>query len=471
MLTTNPGSLTHVLNDELVLAPMFACWIVAWAVADGDTLMLPVLAITSTYVVQTFVGDAYLVLAPVLVALIGFIWAWRRGRARRPLISVGVTFAVLVVLWAPALWDELRGTRNLSGLLSFSVAGRGWSGVWNGLGAILTQPFSTGELHGPAPLSLVLAALIMISIGILLRRGLIRRSSWPVLVLPIVVILAACATSAISPPSDQASYHLLWARSTSWLLVITLTLLGTEVLHNQPGRTSSSRRRPLAWIFVATSGITMVGYALQPPLSPNRVPEARIVRSLSRQLEARARTSVAPKIVDRGGSEAGDITQGIRAELSTTGRVLDYAYEGGAPRPTLLVLPEAVGWLGRPVASTHSRRQAPTAAFPRTLAQWARKSGPLTLTASGSSNVIDRVDGSAPTICIADLRRRPSGLLDLPPESLALVAAEGELATPTMPNALNRRAVEWRRSSNFEVYAIPARQIAFNQPFISRSTC
>lgn len=101
----------------ITVLPFGVFCVLTWAMADGRAWALPVTAVVVTFLAQTHVG-----FAPIVVPAfgVGVVWLVMRVRRHRPertrallgpaLVAVGAS----AVLWAPPLWDEWRGTGNLS---------------------------------------------------------------------------------------------------------------------------------------------------------------------------------------------------------------------------------------------------------------------------------------------------------------------------------------------------------------------
>ncbi len=209
---TNGGAMSHSLNTEVVLLPMFCCFVLAWIVSTGDLVVLPVLAVVSTFVVQTYVGGALPVVAAVLVA-VGFVVgrrAFGTGGLRR---SVIVTAVITGIMWIPTAWDQVRGTGNFVGLARTDIAGRGLSGAW----ATVQRTFDVTALFdrtsGPTVLDRASPAFVVLVIVLLIglvavpvtRRVVAARCGLVAVVL--AAIVGAAATTFAAPPTDTATYH------------------------------------------------------------------------------------------------------------------------------------------------------------------------------------------------------------------------------------------------------------------------
>jgi len=111
-------------NPLIAVLPLVLTIVLSAALAEGDAWLMPFLGAAASLVVQSHVGYTAVVVATVIVAAIRFRGSSRaRDDAvdqRSLLRSCVVTAAVLVILWLPALMEEVSGSPgNLSRLLAF----------------------------------------------------------------------------------------------------------------------------------------------------------------------------------------------------------------------------------------------------------------------------------------------------------------------------------------------------------------
>lgn len=127
VLTWSMGS--EVLYDpyqpNVVVLPFLCLLVLVWSLSCGDAVLLPWAVGVASLVVQTHIGYAYIV--PVL-GLWGFATlvltsrrsreenAVGRGRIRWPRL-LAISAAVLVVCWAPPIWEELHPGGNMTRLV------------------------------------------------------------------------------------------------------------------------------------------------------------------------------------------------------------------------------------------------------------------------------------------------------------------------------------------------------------------
>lgn len=152
-----PTDLSDPWNPYLTVVPFALFLLLVWAVLDGDLWMLPLVALTGSFLVQTHVGFALQVGVGVLLALLG-VWRARRvsrlalvphgaddhasvafGRRRRQwppssLAEAGtgewptwramrrlvvVTAVVTAVAWLPVAVDQVAGRGNATEVAAF----------------------------------------------------------------------------------------------------------------------------------------------------------------------------------------------------------------------------------------------------------------------------------------------------------------------------------------------------------------
>lgn len=114
-----------------VLLPFLLLCALAWSVADGDLLCLPVAVAVGSFIVQTNLSYAVLVPTVLLWSVVAYAVARRRsgeagvgaGRRERSVRWAVVTSVVVVaVCWAQPLWEQVAGEGR-------GNLGRLWEGV------------------------------------------------------------------------------------------------------------------------------------------------------------------------------------------------------------------------------------------------------------------------------------------------------------------------------------------------------
>ncbi len=151
---------SEFLRDPWVLPitvlPFGLFCVLSWAITDGRIWALPVTAGVLSFLIQTHVG--YLAIAaPVFVlAAIALVVLVRREEPRRTReLRNGalLTVAVVLVVWAPPIWDELFGYSNLSIIVDWFRSAPGASHTLaEGLRIVLAQlaippDWITGATH------------------------------------------------------------------------------------------------------------------------------------------------------------------------------------------------------------------------------------------------------------------------------------------------------------------------------------
>ncbi|MEO5722886.1 MAG: hypothetical protein ABIQ39_13365, partial [Ilumatobacteraceae bacterium] len=104
--------LTQPWNPYLPLVSFVVVLLAAWAVLDGDHVMLVPLVVAATLCAQTHVPYLTLAVSMCVVAFAAVGWRWWSTKvvARPEVRSVLIAVAVAVLLWLPPLIDQLRNT-------------------------------------------------------------------------------------------------------------------------------------------------------------------------------------------------------------------------------------------------------------------------------------------------------------------------------------------------------------------------
>jgi hypothetical protein len=244
------SAVVRALGMELLVDP-WVCWItvlpfgtfclLTWALADGRVWALPCAVVVASFLAQTHVGYAPIVLPALAV---GTVWlivrVHRQAPERRRVLAwtaVGSLGAAALV-WAPPLWDEWRGTGNLSTLVrwfrdnnetSHTVADG--ARIVGGQFAILPDwvtgtrriafDGSTGLLHTTLIPVLLVAVLLAAAVAFR-RRDRVARS----LLVMLTVTVAAAVVSVARTNGIMYEYRLLW----TWTLAALTTAAGAFAL-------------------------------------------------------------------------------------------------------------------------------------------------------------------------------------------------------------------------------------------------
>ena len=121
IITMNLGweVLRNPWNPYVTILPFGLLFLSCWALACGHRWHLPLAAAVATFCVQTHI--VYLPVAAALVTWggVGALVTHRRDRRRREGATWGIgalvaTVAILAVMWAPPIIDQITGTGNLN---------------------------------------------------------------------------------------------------------------------------------------------------------------------------------------------------------------------------------------------------------------------------------------------------------------------------------------------------------------------
>ena len=150
-------------NPWVAVLPFLCYVLLAWSVAERDDPMLPWLVVVGTFLVQTHVGYAPLVVGLAGIAALG---AWRghgRDAEPRPTLRRDLRRALVVgvVLWIPPFLQQVTGDPgNLGEMLDFfrnpTEPGAGWLTSLRIMANELSLPgpWITGDDLGPLGLGL-----------------------------------------------------------------------------------------------------------------------------------------------------------------------------------------------------------------------------------------------------------------------------------------------------------------------------
>lgn len=243
VIVLRPDVFVSPWNPYLAMLPFALAIVAAWAASCGHTLALPVLVGAGSFAVQTHVAYAPLVVATMLWGLGWLGWrlrgAERRGGLWLPLLS---SLGIVVVAWAPVVWDQVAGSGNLGRLLRYfgrsdrSVVGVQWAfsvaadllTPW-GLFAILQNP---PLLVRKASALMLLVPLAGTGLGLLvaLRAGMGSVAMLMGLITTLLLVSIAAVASIDGAP---------WMYLFVWLWVVGLVLW--SALFGLVGRLLASR--------------------------------------------------------------------------------------------------------------------------------------------------------------------------------------------------------------------------------------
>ena len=122
VLLAQSGELFNPWNPFVVVLPLFAALIAAWATFRGDRVAALVLVIAASFAIQGHIGAAPLGVLALLIGGGGLLYAIVRsqGEERRDFVTTSlIAVGVMFVCWIPPLLDQLFGTGNLGRLVEF----------------------------------------------------------------------------------------------------------------------------------------------------------------------------------------------------------------------------------------------------------------------------------------------------------------------------------------------------------------
>ena len=122
VLLAQSGELFNPWNPFVVVLPLFAALIAAWATFRGDRVAAVVLVIAASFAIQGHIGAAPLGVLALLIGGGGLLYAIVRsqGEERRDFVTTSlIAVGVMFVCWIPPLLDQLFGTGNLGRLVEF----------------------------------------------------------------------------------------------------------------------------------------------------------------------------------------------------------------------------------------------------------------------------------------------------------------------------------------------------------------
>ena len=125
VLLEQSGELFNPWNPYVIVLPLFAALLSAWATFRGDRVAAVVVVISASFAMQGHIGAAPLGVLALLVGGGGLLYSIVRSAdgARRELIKTSViALGVLVLCWLPPLIDQVFGTGNFGRLVKFQFS-------------------------------------------------------------------------------------------------------------------------------------------------------------------------------------------------------------------------------------------------------------------------------------------------------------------------------------------------------------
>jgi hypothetical protein len=282
--------LTSPWNPHVIVLPTMALIVASAAILSGSAELLPLVAVTATFVGQTHVGvlPSVLVVSAITsgVVLMAAVSEDDPGRRQRLVRILAVTLLVLVALWSVPIWEQLSRTPgNITKLWQFFTARDGAS-----------QPFRSAYAAWTDMLAGIARPDLRLAEGSLFRRS---RTPWAegwagaqMVLLAITAIVAARAGrrfgAAMAALLVVASIVALWSvtriddaivdHEVFWMS--GLGVLGTAVLLDAALAAGGDRRGRasprvtavlcgLAVGLVAVIGLVQLRLAANRTFSPN----------------------------------------------------------------------------------------------------------------------------------------------------------------------------------------------------------
>jgi hypothetical protein len=465
-LTT--GVLTSALNVRLVVLPVFATLVVAWAVATADVLLLPLLSALWSFVLQTHIGYALLpsiVVAGALVMMAVRLRQMHPGPAiRRP---VGLSLLVLGVAWVLPVVDQVTGSGNLFRLLTADLPSEGLGGAWRAIGALtavppLAAPPEQG-LHGPTPAGAALVVGLLL-VAVLARRRLHRHLE--LLAVAGLTVLGAVATAAMSPPGVGA-YHLYWVGITVGFSMTAAAIIVVAESSRSRLATTASKVVSLAAILLCAIPVLVSQQSVD-------AVDAHLMAAI-KGLEPEVRDHLASgeswNITSRGGFLPEAIANAIGAHLQAEGYPIRQSPESRGTERSLVVASADPPFVGAAsVIARHGTLSALGRSFEASASDQLTATGSLELLHPDTATVVSYLDGRAATVCPSTTELDRSLLAQLDSSAIAGLYAQAQVLSPELPSDLGGSMAAWSETVPFAVLEL-ARPSARDQPVLSQEAC
>jgi hypothetical protein len=248
-------------NPHIALLPMMLMFVAAWLTAEGRPWALPALALAGSFVAQAhlgYIGIAALVMA---CAVAGHVWhVLRARRAGDPGASrLGtphlVAAVILVVCWAPVLWQQVTSDPGNLTLVARNLADPRDEPVGGGFGAdavawsIGVPPlWARGPLDEqdkiaiytePGALRVVTAAGGVLVLAGFLAAAWRRRADRelvPLVVTGLVVVAGTWFTASRLPVTLPAPYRIRWLWPVAGFVWLAVALAIAASASRRPRR-------------------------------------------------------------------------------------------------------------------------------------------------------------------------------------------------------------------------------------------
>lgn len=247
--TMGPELLRDPWNPYITLLPVALLVMLCWSGAEGDRWAWPAAIAVGSFIVQSHIGYAVIVIGVVAISL--FLAWWNRAevavlpstpRARRALIVTSAL--VLVICWTPVLIDQFFDSGNLTAVTSYflnstdrpaglhdalaqaasnlPVRDTGWLGALPVVGA-------DGAVEGGELLALLLPVTLYVAALALAFATRARSAGRFQLIVGAAVISGVLATSRITGPMFGYLIRWWWVLACLWWLSITWSILSAAL--------------------------------------------------------------------------------------------------------------------------------------------------------------------------------------------------------------------------------------------------
>jgi hypothetical protein len=272
-----PSFLRDPWNPSITVLPFALAVLLAWSAWEGDRLALPILAFVGSFLVQSHIGFAALVLALWMVAVVGF---WRSTDASdrsRAAGSLAWSAVVVAACWLPVVIDQLFGTGNVADLASYFRGGSveipaGWDSAAGVLAREIggVAPWLGGdERGGSVDGGLVTGSIssLFVPVVAFLVAGAVawfRKARSAVrfqLVVAIMIFVGYISVARITGPVFAYLVRWLWVLALLWWLSVFWSLW-SAAFGRVPGRSVAAERGPVGsratWALVAVALLSLV---------------------------------------------------------------------------------------------------------------------------------------------------------------------------------------------------------------------
>lgn len=270
--TMGPELLRDPWNPYVTVLPLALLVMLCWSAAEGDRWAWPAAVAVGSFIVQSHIGYAVIVIA---IGVAAMTLAWRnradhtvlpRGSRQRGLLLAVVT-AVILICWVPVLIDQFFGSGNLTAIASYFIDSTDRPAGLHDAFAQAANNLSTGDAGwlggfalvgadgavegGPLSALLVPIALYMVTLTAAITSG--ARSALRFQIMTGVAVASGIvATSRITGPMFGYLIRWWWVLACLWWLSILWSTISAALTWT---RTPAIARRILP---IAVVGLCLV---------------------------------------------------------------------------------------------------------------------------------------------------------------------------------------------------------------------